>query len=48
LYEKVFGLFIENATPQNFLLIFGCGGVLNLNTEAHLPVVVDKSLRDKS
>jgi hypothetical protein len=43
LHEKVFGLFIENATPHDFLLIFGSGRVLNLNTEIHLPVVIDKS-----
>jgi hypothetical protein len=44
LHEKVFGLFIENAVPINFLLIFGSGRVLNLNTEAHIPLIVDKSL----
>jgi hypothetical protein len=47
LHEKVFDLFIENAVPTNFLLIFGSGGVLNLNTEAHLPPIVDKSLGDE-
>jgi hypothetical protein len=29
------------------LLIFGSGGVLNLNTEAHIPLIVDKSLGDE-
>jgi hypothetical protein len=47
LHEKVFGLFIENAVSENFLLIFGSGGVLNLNIEAHLPLIVDKSLGDE-
>jgi hypothetical protein len=40
--EKVFGLFIENVTPQDFLLIFGSGGIINLfHPTVHLPVVID-------
>jgi hypothetical protein len=48
LHEKVFGLFIENATPQDFLLIFGSGAALNLRDPVfHLPLIVDKSLEDE-
>jgi hypothetical protein len=48
LHEKVFGLFIENATPQDFLLIFGSGAAVNLQDPAiHLPLTVDKSLGDE-
>jgi hypothetical protein len=48
LHEKVFGLFIENATPENFLLIFGSGAAVNLHDPAfHLPLIVDKSLGDE-
>jgi hypothetical protein len=47
LHEKVFGFFIENITPYNFLLNFGSGTVLNLNTEVHLPVVIDNSGGDE-
>jgi hypothetical protein len=40
--EKVFGLFIENVTPQDFLLIFGSGAAINLvHPTVHLLVVVD-------
>jgi hypothetical protein len=47
-HEKVFGLFIENALPQNFLLIFGSEAVLNLNAEVHLPVVEDNPEGEES
>jgi hypothetical protein len=46
--EKAFGLFIENTTPNNFLLIFGCGVVVNLqNSDIHLPVVVCRNENDE-
>jgi hypothetical protein len=42
LHEQVLGLFIENATPQDFLLIFGSGAAINLNAGGvQLPVVID-------
>jgi hypothetical protein len=48
LHEKVFGLFIENANPQDFLLIFGSGAAVNLQDPAiHLPLIVNKSLGDE-
>jgi hypothetical protein len=48
LHEKVFGLFIENATPQDFLLIFGSGAAVNLHDPAfHLPLIVDNPLEDE-
>jgi hypothetical protein len=40
----MFGLFIENATPTDYLLIFGSGAAINLqNPGIHLPVVVCKN-----
>jgi hypothetical protein len=40
--EKVFGLFRENITPQDCLLIFGSGATINLfHPTVHLPVVID-------
>jgi hypothetical protein len=40
--QKVFGLFIENVTPQDFLLIFGSSTAVNLfHPTVHLPVVID-------
>jgi hypothetical protein len=48
LHEKGFGLFIENATPQDFLLIFGSCAALNLyDATIHLPLIVDKPLEDE-
>jgi hypothetical protein len=48
LHEHDFGLFIENPTPYDFLLIFGSGAVLHLNIEVHLPVVIYNSGGDQS
>jgi hypothetical protein len=40
--EKVFGLFVENATPADYLLVFGSGAAINLNAGGvQLPVVID-------
>jgi hypothetical protein len=42
LHEKVFGLFIENATPADYLLVFGSGAAINLFAGGvQLPVVID-------
>jgi hypothetical protein len=43
LHERVFGIFVENALSQDFLLIFGSGTTVNLNTDVHLPVEIDNS-----
>jgi hypothetical protein len=40
--EKVWGLFFENVTPQDFFLVFGSGTTINLfHPTVHLPVVID-------
>jgi hypothetical protein len=47
--EKVFGLFIENVTPQDFFLVFGSGAAINLfHPTVHLPVVVDNPQGEES
>jgi hypothetical protein len=49
LQEKVFGLFVENATAQDFLLIFGSGAAINLNAGGvQLPVVIDNPQGEES
>jgi hypothetical protein len=46
-HERVVGLFIENALPSNFLLVFGSGATVNLNAEVQKLVVIDKTEGDE-
>jgi hypothetical protein len=47
--EKVWGLFVENVTPQDFFLVFGSVAAVNLfNPAVHLPVVIDNPEGEES
>jgi hypothetical protein len=44
----VFGLFIENELPSDFLLDFGSRAVTNLNSNVQLLVIIDNSGKSES